>query len=301
MFFLGVGYSIIGAAARNIGLTPQQIGILLAVQNVGFGVSVAVSGALADTHSKPRILAVGSVITAVAFFAFFTTQVFWINALVMALVGIGVGTYEGVADAMLFDLHDRRAATYINANHLFVTFGSALIALYLIFLSLQWRTALVQAALAVGVLAVVFTLVRVKPSRGVRTAFADKLAVITRSRLILVLFLAIIISSGVEGATIGLLSTYLAEVREFAPRAAQLSLVVLYAGMIVGRIIVGVLVRPERLRRMMQVLFGLSVVAFGVLFLVDLGPFTWVMACLAGAALSAQLPLILSYAGPGPP
>ena len=72
MFFLGVGYSIIGAAARNLGLTPTQIGILLAVQNVGFGVSVAVSGALADTHSKPRILAVGSVITALAFFAFFT-------------------------------------------------------------------------------------------------------------------------------------------------------------------------------------------------------------------------------------
>lgn len=297
MFFLGVGYSIIGAAARNIGLTPQQIGILLAVQNVGFGVSVAISGALADTHSKPRILAVGSVITAVAFFAFFTTQVFWINALVMVLVGVGTGTFEGVADAMLFDLHERRAATVINANHLFVTVGSALIALYLIFLSLEWRSALVQAAIAVAVLAVIFVLVRMKQGRGASTSFGDKVAAIAHSRLLLILFLAIVISSGVEGTTIGLLSTYLADLRDFAPRAAQFGLIVMYAGMISGRVIVGALVRPDRLRRMMLLLFGLSVAAFGMLFLIDLGPLTWVMACLAGATLSAQLPLILSYAG----
>jgi fucose permease len=297
MFFLGVGYSIIGAAARNLGLTPEQIGILLAVQNVGFGVSVAISGALADTHSKPRILAVGSIITAVAFFAFFQTQVFWINALVMVLVGVGTGTYEGVADAMLFDLHERRAATFVNANHLFVTVGSALIAIYLIFLSLEWRSALVQSALAVAVLAVIFLMVRLRQTTQVKTAFNEKMAVIFRSRLILILFVAIIMAAGVESAAIGLLSTYLAELRDFAPRAAQLGLVVMYAGMIAGRVIVGALVRPERLRRMMQVLFGLSVVAFGLLFLVDLGRLTWVLACLAGASLSAQLPLILSYAG----
>jgi fucose permease len=297
MFFLGVGYSIIGAAARNIGLTPQQIGILLAVQNVGFGVSVAVSGALADTHSKPRIIAVGSAILALAFFAFFRSQVFWLNALVMVFVGVGTGTYEGVADAMLFDLHERRAATFVNVNHLFVTVGSALIALYLIFLSLEWRSALVQAGIAVAALAVVFLFVRLKQAQGVKTSFGEKIAVIARSRMILVLFLAILLSAGVESAAIGLFSTYLATLRDFAPRAAQFGLIAMYAGMITGRVIVGALVRPERLRWMMLVLFAVSVVAFGLLFLVDLGPLTWLMAVLAGGSLSAQLPLILSYAG----
>lgn len=297
MFFLGVGFSIIGAAARNLGLTPTEIGILLAAQNVGFGVSVAVSGALADTHSKPVILAVGSAITALAFFLFFTTPVFWINALVMVLVGVGTGTFEGVADAMLFDLHERRAATFVNANHLFVTIGSALIAVYLIFLSLQWRTALVQAGLAVAVLAVIFALVRMKRARGTGATFGQKIAAIGRSRLILVLFLAIMLSAGVESAAIGLISTYLADLRAFAPLAAQLGLIAMYGGMIAGRVIIGALVRPERLRGMMLVLFALSVISFGLLFLVDLGPLTWVMAVLAGGSLSAQLPLILSYAG----
>jgi MFS family permease len=59
MFFLGVSASLLGAAARNIGLSPSQIGLLIAAQNLGFILSVSVSGALSDTHEKPKILVVG--------------------------------------------------------------------------------------------------------------------------------------------------------------------------------------------------------------------------------------------------
>ena len=62
MFFLGVSAALIGAAARNIGLSPYQIGLLIAAQQVGFILSVSFSGALADTSEKPRILFVGSLI-----------------------------------------------------------------------------------------------------------------------------------------------------------------------------------------------------------------------------------------------
>ena len=55
MFFLGVAGALIGSAAKNIGLSPYQIGLLIAAQNAGFIVSVMISGALADTRSKPRI------------------------------------------------------------------------------------------------------------------------------------------------------------------------------------------------------------------------------------------------------
>ncbi len=36
MFFLGLTVTVIGAAAKNIGLSPTQIGLMLSVQNVGF-------------------------------------------------------------------------------------------------------------------------------------------------------------------------------------------------------------------------------------------------------------------------
>jgi len=62
MFFLGVGLSVIGAAAPAIGLRPEQIGILQTVQSLGTIVALLVVGYLSDVYSKPRILLAGSVL-----------------------------------------------------------------------------------------------------------------------------------------------------------------------------------------------------------------------------------------------
>jgi len=68
MFFLGVGSAVIGAASRNIGLSPFQIGLLLAIQNIGFILSVSTVGTLADSTDKARLLSAASLIIAVSFF-----------------------------------------------------------------------------------------------------------------------------------------------------------------------------------------------------------------------------------------
>jgi MFS family permease len=64
MFFLGVGSAIIGAASRNIGLSPYQIGLLLATQNIGFILSVITAGTLADSTDKARLMFAASLIIA---------------------------------------------------------------------------------------------------------------------------------------------------------------------------------------------------------------------------------------------
>jgi len=139
MFFLGVSAALIGAAAHNIGLSPFQIGLMIAAQNVGFTVSVVVSGALSDQYEKPKILLVGSLILAVAYFTFYLDDQFWLNLIIMFFIGAGIGTYEGVADALLFEIHTKRQSLHINVNHFFVTFGAIMIALYLTFLQADWR------------------------------------------------------------------------------------------------------------------------------------------------------------------
>ena len=119
MLFLGVSSSLIGAAARNIGLTPYQIGLMIAVQNLGFMVSVLISGALADTYPKTRILMIGSIILAISLFAFYGWSNFWVNLAIMLAIGVGIGAYEGVTDAMLIDIHPQKESLYININHFF--------------------------------------------------------------------------------------------------------------------------------------------------------------------------------------
>lgn len=297
MLFLGIGSALIGAAARNIGLTPEQIGLMLAVQNVGFGVAVAAAGALSDTHPKARLLLVGSVILGGSFLVFYALPGFLINLLVMVVMGLGIGTYEGVTDALLFDLHAARAGFFININHLFVTLGSALIAVYLIFLADQWRSAVVQAGIVVLALAAVFALIHLPVKPGHQPGLAERLGVVTGSPLIAALFALTIVAVGGEATVIGVLSTYLAQVRGFSTLDANTGLVIFLLGIATGRLLVGTLARPHRIRRLLLALFGLSSVVLAFFFLVDAGPLMLPVTFLAGLSVSALLPLILAYAG----
>ena len=91
MFFIGVGTTVIGAAAKNIGLTPYQIGLQLTLQNVGFIISVSIFGALSDTYEKPKLLLWSSVVLAIAFSIFYIRESFPLNLLIMFFIGLGMG------------------------------------------------------------------------------------------------------------------------------------------------------------------------------------------------------------------
>ena len=95
MFFLGVGSAIIGAASRNIGLSPFQIGLLLASQNVGFILSVITVGTLADSFDKARLMFAASLIIAVSFFFFYLKDSFILNLGIMLVIGVGIGIRGG--------------------------------------------------------------------------------------------------------------------------------------------------------------------------------------------------------------
>jgi len=61
--------------------------------------------------------------------------------MIMFMIGAGIGTYEGVTDAMLNNIHPERESMHINIDHFFVAFGSIVITVYLIFLQMNWRNA----------------------------------------------------------------------------------------------------------------------------------------------------------------
>ena len=202
MFFLGVANSLVGAAAESIGLAPSQIGFLIAAMNLGFMVGVMVAGALADTHDKARILLGGSLILAVAFLAFYVTDAFGVNLLVMFFVGVGMGTFEGVTDALLLDIHRARQSYFINVNHFFVTFGSIVIAIYFLFLTLNWRLALEVSAGMVLLLAVVFALTRLPHVEHHPEPYLNRLRILVRDRIVLTLFVSAVLVVGVEAGTV---------------------------------------------------------------------------------------------------
>jgi len=297
MLFLGIGSSIIGAAARNIDLTPFQIGLFLTIQNIGFMIAVWFSGALADTYEKPRILVAGSLILAFSFLGFYQTEIFWINLIIMMLIGVGVGTYEGVSDAMLLDLHSKRQNLHININHFFVTLGSIVITLYLIYLQMNWRVSLIQSAAVVLVLALVFGLSRLKNKRSQTEAYLQRLRILSRERTVVALFIATALVVGVELGTTGLLTTYLMDLREFTQTTSKIGLITFLAGIATGRVLVGFFSREDQLVQYVLGLFGFATVAFFVLYYLNLGQWSYITIFIAGLSMSALVPLIITLTG----
>jgi MFS family permease len=231
MFFLGVSASLVGAAARNIGLSPYQIGLLIAAQQVGFLLSVSISGALSDTHQKPKILFVGSLILGIALLTFYWSELFWVNLVIMFLIGVGIATYEGVTDPLLLDIHKERQSLHINVNHFFVTLGAILITLYLLFLQMNWRQSVVQSGIVVLLLAVFFGLTRVEAKQGRIEPFLERLQTLRRERTLVALFLATALVVGVEIGSLSILTTFLMDLRGFDQVTSKIGLLVFLCGM----------------------------------------------------------------------
>jgi predicted MFS family arabinose efflux permease len=298
MFFLGFTSTVVGAAARNIGLTPYEIGLMLAVQNVGFIIAVTVAGALADMREKPRILFVGSLVLVAGLVVFYETDTFTMYLLAMLFIGAGAGVYEGVSDAMLMDMHRGRESFHISINHMGATTGSVAITVYLIFLQMNWRNSIIQVAGTVLLLAAFYGLSRLERRSGAdESSYRERLSVLTRERVILILFACTVLAVGVETGFIGILTTFLMELRGFTQVTSKIGLLVFLGGMVTGRLLVGVLADRRHIPTIILTLMGISVVTFSALLTVEMGEFTYLPIYIAGCSLSALLPMILSAAG----
>lgn len=297
MLFLGVAGTLIGAAARNIGLSPYQIGLMIAVQNVGFMLSVMISGALADTVNKPKILVIGSLVLSAAFLSFYLTQILNINLVIMFMIGIGIGTYEGVTDAMLLDIHPQRGSLHININHFFVTFGAIIITLYLIFLQMDWRNAVIQSGIAVLILALIFALIKLSSRKKPNEPYLARLRILTQDKIVIAFFFATALVVGIEAGTIGIMTTYLMDSRGFTQITSKIGLIVFLVGMALGRLIFGYITPENKIPQVILILFGSSLLVYSGLFFIDLNYFTYGAIFMAGLSLSALLPLMLTQAG----
>jgi MFS family permease len=318
MFFLGVGTVIIGAASGNIGLTPYQTGLLVSMQNVGFIIAVLVAGALADTADKARLMSAGSLVLAVSFFLYYLWSPYGLNLVIMFFVGIGIGTYEGVADAMLLSIHDRRQGLHISVNHFFVTFGCLATTLYLIFLRMDdWRQSMVQSAVVVLALAVVFLFSRAGTAAGGTAAggpagagaaganapagpgpLGRRLGFLRTQGILAVFFVLAIFGVGVELGVTGLLTTFLLDLRGYDQVASKIGLVLFLGGVASGRVILGIISGRGRTLGLVIGLFAASTVCATVAFFAKLPPVaTGVVLFLYGMSVSSLLPLMITMTG----
>jgi fucose permease len=301
MFFLGVGTAVVGAAAKNIGLTPAQIGLILAAQNVGFMFSVTFTGAVADVYSKTKLLFWGSLVLGAALFFFYANPSFLLNIIMMFFIGIGIGTYEGSADALLLDLHEERQSMFINVNHFFVTFGALGITFYLIFLQMDWRRSMVQSGIIVIVLAILFLFSRVQGNASQSApavTFKDKFRFLREEGAVLILALAGLCTICIEFGTFALLTSFVMDFKSFTQLTSKICLVVFFGGIGAGRLFLGTITRVKQIVPLVMGLFIASVVLTTVLFFTPIQGFAiYIVTFLLGMNISVIFPMAISLGG----
>ena len=299
MFFLGVASAIIGAASGNIGLSPFHTGLMISAQNAGFILAVLAAGSLSDTRDPARLLGVGSLVLAASFFLFYFWRPYALNLAVMFFIGVGIGTYEGVADAMLLGLHRKRQGLFISVNHFFVTCGCLAITGYLVFLPLDdWRRSLVQSAVVVLLLAGLFLLSRAPARAREAVRLRERLGFLRRQSVLVIFLVAAVFGIGMETGLVGLLTGFLSELRGYDAVGAKLGLVLFLSGIAAGRVLLGLLSRSGRLLALIVALFAAAAVISALLF-----AWAWptvlngILLFLLGLTVSSLLPLLITLTG----
>jgi predicted MFS family arabinose efflux permease len=216
----------------------------------------------------------------------------------MFFIGAGIGTYEGVADAMLLDLHQKRQALFISINHFFVTFGCLAITLYLLFLQMDWRRSLVQSAAAVLVLAVIYAFTRAGSGRPASDTLRGRLTFL-KSQSVLALFLALAtIGTGIEMGLTALLTGFLMSIKGYDQVGSKLGLILLLSGVAAGRVILGLISARGRIIGLIAALYAAAAVFSAILFFAGLSRLlTGFVLFVLGITVSALFPLLITLTG----
>ncbi len=127
--------------------------------------------------------------------------------------------------------------------------------------------------------------------------YLQRIRILTRERLVVSLFIATIVVVGVEIGSIGILTTFLMDLRGFTQTTSKIGLLIFLAGIATGRLVIGLLTRRGQLSQYILGMFGFASLVFVSLYFLDLGQLIYASSFAAGLALSALLPLMITFAG----
>jgi hypothetical protein len=234
----------------------------------------------------------------VSFFLFYLWRPYGLNLLIMFFIGAGIGTYEGVADAMLLDLHRERQALFISVNHFFVTLGCLAISVYLLFLQMDWRRSIVQSAAAVLGLAAIYASSRAGGGAPSGQTLRGRLSFL-KTQALLAFFLALAtIGTGIELGLTALLTGFLMSLRGYDQVASKLGLILLLGGVAAGRVILGLISARGRILGPIIALYAAAAVLSAALFYAGLGRLlTGAVLFLLGVTVSSLFPLVITLTG----
>jgi FHS family glucose/mannose:H+ symporter-like MFS transporter len=242
IFVLALCDQVFPSILTSIGKTTYQQGLFLSSLFLLLPFSYAFAGLAADRMGKKAILTIGALFLAIPFAIASQVGNVWIQIASVVLFGVGMGSVEGQASALLSDTHPGKERSILNLSQVFFCFGAAggpfLISLAFRLIPDLGVPTLLMAAAAVAFSVVLgfFTLkdshrpYGAVPLSGFKRVLLDKVG-----RLLLVsMFLYVTVERGIAGWIV----KYMEEQFFFEKTAAPFSLTTFWGGMAVSRVIV---------------------------------------------------------------
>ncbi len=176
----GAVWIIAPAIAVALGLSPGELGLLIAIHSVGAALAYVPAGILADrVADHGRLLLFTFVWVAAGYALGSQAPGFWSIALMLAVAGLGDAAWHPIATGVLVRLQPGRRAEALGIHAIGGTLAevTAPLAMGLLLSFVDWRTSLLFAALPAAVTAFAFLAIvrRVPRARTARISGADLL------------------------------------------------------------------------------------------------------------------------------
>ena len=259
-----------------------------------------VTGRIIAVIGKRTAMKAGLIFYALVTFAFAHTHSFAIACVFISCMGALATFIEAVGMDLVDDMSPVDAASNLTMTHGIAGIGMIGGVVYsglMLNAGYDWRTIYTMMSVAVGVVAVVFCIVRFpKMHQSAAGGLAELKHWFTRRELYPT-YLALFLYVGAEGAVTGWMATFMTTTLGYSSLLASLGTAALWTGVTVGRIVCAGLVGTRYTVRAL-VSFLCTVCVIGILLTagVTMPILFWVALLLVGAGLSALWPLIASTA-----
>jgi FHS family glucose/mannose:H+ symporter-like MFS transporter len=299
----GMVTTAIGATLPSLmsqfGMDKPAAGALLSLQSFCVLAGTLVFGPLADRRGYHGMLLVAFATTVIGLETIaFASSVWWLR-LGVVLIGFSGGLINGGANALVSDVSAETRAADLTFVGAFFGVGAVGVPLVLATLSEAFsRTSLIAAIGLVAALPLVFSASAVFPPAKQPHGFPVREArALLLDPALLLMGLILFLQSGMESTVGGWTPSLFAEEMNVDPARAPIYLALFWCGVLLTRLLLGVLLRQVAAMRVLAVSFALALASAALLVATRSVVTAAIAVFLLGCGFAAVFPIMYGFVG----
>jgi FHS family glucose/mannose:H+ symporter-like MFS transporter len=299
----GMVTTAIGATLPSLmsqfGMDKPAAGALLSLQSFCVLAGTLVFGPLADRrgYQGMLIVAFATIVIGLETIAF-ASSIWWLR-LGVVLIGFSGGLINGGANALVSDVSAETRAADLTFVGAFFGVGAVGVPLVLATLSGSFsRTSLIAAIGLVAALPLVFTAAAAFPPAKQPHEFPVRAArALLLDPALLLMGLILFLQSGMESTVGGWTPSLFAEEMSIPPGQAPIYLALFWCGVLLTRLLLGVLLRTVAAMRVLAVSFGVALVSAAFLVATRSVVAAAIAVFVLGCGFAAVFPIMYGFVG----